>query len=87
VIASPHTPATPEVGASALMEPHDDVNAAFQQQGDLEIRAIIAVGQENIAFVELLVQGTEESGFTCLLARNRSRLFPETGAAAHEGNS
>ena len=61
-------PPLPKVGRAKLMQTHNEVDAQLLQVGDHKVRAVITIGQQNIAFAELAQQLPQQGRFARLLA-------------------
>src|SRR5437763_1586658 len=68
VIVAPQAPAATQVAAAALVQPHHHVDAALPPPGEVEPAAVIAVGQEHVAGLQSLLQGSQLGVLALLLA-------------------
>ena len=68
MVRRPQPPATAEVHPAALVHPKDGVATPLAHEGQLEVRAVVAVGQENVPALQAVVQPAEEGRFAGSLA-------------------
>jgi hypothetical protein len=88
VVRDPEPQAAAEVDLAPLVHPGQDVDAAFDQRRDPEVRGEGAVPQDDVASVEAVPQGAEQGRLAGPLALGRpeSQVTDHTGRERDDGD-
>ena len=88
MILAAYTPATPEnTHLPPLMQPHHSIDAPAQQPGNLPIRAVETIRQDDIVALQRGMQAMEEHGLTALRALDPPAAAPTTAPQASDNTT